>query len=381
VKICLTVNSSPWSKFKGGGQLAVHHLACALSAKGHKVHVIYSKYLHEQFELDLPYHIHWVRHYDFAMVNLNIFSYSKALRTLAKKEKFDVIHGNAEEAYWAGKIARENNSAYVFTSHTPNIPNTSMLKGITNPIRFLKSINSYLLRESILEGDLVVAYSQFSRNLILQGLSDPSFNRLKIIPPGVENSWFDVERKLSIDPSLLFWGRLEEEKGLPELFLALKKVSKKFKSIRLILVGEGNRLKEYKNLVDILGLIEQVEFKGWLDAQEIQNLTKKSHLGLFPSRIESFGLSVIEAMSAGLPVIAARGGAVPENIEDGVTGTRVPVNNSDALAEAIIFALENPRHTNTLAKNAKRVTQEKFSWDKSAESTVDLYTSILQKSH
>ena len=146
-------------------------------------------------------------------------------------------------------------------------------------------------------------------------------------------------------------------------------------------MGEGNRLKEYKNLVDILGLIEQVEFKGWLDAQEIQNLTKKSHLGLFPSRIESFGLSVIEAMSAGLPVIAARGGAVPENIEDGVTGTLVPVNNSDALAEAIIFALENPRHTNTLAKNAKRVTQEKFSWDKSAESMVDLYTSILQKSH
>ena len=378
MKICLTINSSPWSAFKGGGQLAVHHLACALSAKGHKVHVLYSKCPQEQFDLNLPYHVHWVRHYDFAAVNLNIVSYSRALRPLAKKEKFDIIHGNAEEAYWAGKIARENNSAYVFTSHTPNIPTAGMLKGIINPVRFLKSINTYLLRKSILEGDLVVAYSQFSRNLILKGLADPCFNRVKVVPPGVESSWFDVERKLSTDSRLLFWGRLEEEKGLPELFIALKEVTKKIKRVKLTLVGEGNQLKEYKDLVATLGLTEQVEFKGWLDAREIQNLTTQSYLGLFPSRVESFGLSVIEAMAAGLPVIAASGGAVPENIKDGVTGVLVPVNDSDALAKAIISALENPQYIETLAKVAKKVVRERFSWDKTADSMIDLYTSVLR---
>ena len=165
---------------------------------------------------------------------------------------------------------------------------------------------------------------------------------------------------------------------MPELFIALKEVTKKIKRVKLTLVGEGNQLKEYKNLVATLGLTKQVEFKGWLDAREIQNLTTQSYLGLFPSRVESFGLSVIEAMAAGLPVIAASGGAVPENIKDGVTGALVPVNDSDALAKAIISALENPQYIETLAKVAKKVVRERFSWDKTADSMIDLYTSVLR---
>jgi glycosyltransferase involved in cell wall biosynthesis len=83
-------------------------------------------------------------------------------------------------------------------------------------------------------------------------------------------------------------------------------------------------------------------------------------------------------MAAGLPVIAASGGAVPENIKDGVTGALVPVNDSDALAKAIISALENPQYIETLAKVAKKVVRERFSWDKTADSMIDLYTSVLR---
>ena len=377
MKICLTINSSPWSAFKGGGQFAVHHLACALSAKGYQVHVLYSKYPHEQFDIEVPYHVHWARHHDFATVNLNIFSYLKVLGPLAEKEIFDVIHGNAEEAYLASKIARKNNSAYVFTSHTPNIPTTGMLKGIINPIRFLKNINTYLLRQAIVEADRIVAFSQFSHDLVVKGLNETYSDRVRVIPPGVEHSWFEVERKPPSGSRLLFWGRLEEEKGLPELFDALKTVSKKIKDVKLTLVGEGNRLKEYKTLVADLDLVDRVEFTGWLDNREIQNLVAKSSLGLFPSRIESFGLSVVEAMAAGLPVIAANGGAVPENVKEGVTGMLVPVNDSDTLARAIISALESPQRVESLAKTAKVYVQKKFSWDRAADSMIDLYQQIL----
>ena len=69
MKICLTVNSSPWSKFKGGGQLAVHQLACALSALDQEVHVVYSKCHQEHFDIDTPYKIHWARHYDVSIMN------------------------------------------------------------------------------------------------------------------------------------------------------------------------------------------------------------------------------------------------------------------------------------------------------------------------
>ena len=373
MKICLTINSSPWSAFKGGGQLAVHHLACSLFSKGHQVYVLYSKYPHEQFNIEVPYEIHWVRHYDFATINLNIFSFSNVLGPLAEKEKFDVIHGNAEEAYWTGKIAKRNKSTYVFTSHTPDIPITGMLKGMMRPIRLLKSLNTYLLRQAIREADQVVAFSHFSRDLIMKGINNTCANKIQVISPGVESSWFEVERKPSSCSALLFWGRIEEEKGLRELFDALKTVSKMIKDVSLTIVGEGNRLREYKSLVADLSLTDRVEFTGWLCSTKIQNLTARSSLGIFPSRVESFGLSVVEAMGAGLPVIAASGGAVPENIEQGVTGTLVPVNDADALARAIIFILENLQHAESMAKEAKIVVQQKFTWDKAANKMIDLY--------
>jgi len=373
LKICLTINSSPWSAFKGGGQLAVHHLACSLFSKGHQVHVLYSKYPHEQFNIKVPYEIHWVHHYNFATINLNIFSFSNVLGPLAEKEKFDVIHGNAEEAYWSGKIAKRNKSTYVFTSHTPNIPITGMLKGMMRPIRFLKSLNTYFLRQGIIEADQVVAFSHFSRGLIMKGINNTCANKIKVISPGVESSWFEVERKPSSSTELLFWGRIEEEKGLREFFHALKTVSKMVKDVSLTIVGEGNRLREYKSLVADLSLTDRVRFTGWLCSTEIQNLTARSSLGIFPSRVESFGLSVVEAMAAGLPVIAASGGAVPENIEQGVTGTLVPVNDADALARAIIFILENVKDAESMARAAKMGVQQKFSWDKAANKMIDLY--------
>jgi glycosyltransferase involved in cell wall biosynthesis len=380
MKICLTINSSPWSKFKGGGQLAVHHLACALSEKGHEVHALYSKYPDENFEMEVPYKVHWAQHHDFATVNLNIFSYSKVLAPLAAREKFDVIHGNAEEACGVGNIAARIKATYVFTSHTPNIPTTGMLRGMAHPIQFLKSINTYLLRQAMLEADRVVAFSQFSRELIIKGLGNACADRVDVIPPGIESSWFQVERNPIASAQLLFWGRIEEEKGLPELFVALKSVAQKFANVKLTLVGEGNRLEEYKALVTDLGLADRVKFSGWLKNREIQTLAAKSSIGIFPSRIESFGLSVVEAMATGLPVIAARGGAVPENIEDGATGTLVPVNNSNALAEAITRALENPKSAETMAKAAKSVVEQKFSWDRAADSMVEIYKNIRMKS-
>jgi glycosyltransferase involved in cell wall biosynthesis len=178
---------------------------------------------------------------------------------------------------------------------------------------------------------------------------------------------------------LLFWGRIEEEKGLPELLVALNTVAKKFANIKLTLVGEGYRLQEYKTLVADLGLADCVEFTGWLNSREIETLAAKSSIGIFPSRIESFGLSVVEAMATGLPVIAASGGAVPENIEDGVTGTLVPVNNSDALAEAINRTLEKPQYSEMMAKAAKSRVQQKFSWDRAAENMIEIYKNLRMK--
>ena len=81
-------------------------------------------------------------------------------------------------------------------------------------------------------------------------------------------------------------------------------------------------------------------------------------------------------MAAGLPVIAARGGAVAENIEEDLTGRLVPVNDPDALTEAIFSLLEDQQSSENRAKAAKAAVREKFSWEKTADRMFELYQSI-----
>lgn len=379
MKICLTVNSSPWSKFKGGGQLAVHQLACALSVQGQEVHVVYSKCKDEHFDIEAPYEIHWARHYDVATINFNIFSYLSVLRPLAAKEQFDVIHGNAEEAYFANAVARETGADYVFTSHAPNIPCTAMLGGLIHPLRFMKSINTYLLRGAVCSAQRIVTFSQFSRDVVLTALGNDFTDRIEVISPGINPSWLEIKRNSILTPHLLFWGRIEEEKGLPELLMAMKKISIKIPEVKLTLVGEGNQLQEYKRMVADQGLSDRVEFPGWLTTQAIQQLVAKCSLGVFPSRVESFGLSVVEAMAGGLPVLAACTGAIPENVEDGITGTLIPKENPNKLADAIIDVLKDPERQEAFAYKARGVVREKFSWDRAASKMIKLYKALRKK--
>ena len=116
MKICLTIYSSPWSEFAGGGQIAVHHLACALQKMGHDVHVLYSKGYAEKISVDTPYTVHWATHFNCATLNLDIFSYARAMKRLMKWERFDILHGNAEEAFFASAVARKFSAGYVFTA-------------------------------------------------------------------------------------------------------------------------------------------------------------------------------------------------------------------------------------------------------------------------
>ena len=103
------------------------------------------------------------------------------------------------------------------------------------------------MRQAIVEANRIIAFSQFSRNLIVKGLGEEFAEKVKVIPPGLESSWLEVERNQVVSNRILFWGRIEEEKGLPELFFALKTVAKKFTDVKLTLVGEGKRLQEYKS--------------------------------------------------------------------------------------------------------------------------------------
>ncbi len=379
MKICLTIYSSPWSEFAGGGQIAVHHLACALQRMGHDVHVLYSKSHGEKITAKPPYTLHWATHFHCATLNFDIFSIARALKRLMKWERFDIIHGNAEESFFASDIAGNSKAGYLFTSHTCMIPETGMILGMLRPVSFLKSINNYLLRSSAYKASRVVTFSEFSRRLVLKGLRKKKGKRVIVVSPGIDPGWFEAKRQAEGSMDLVSWGRMEDEKGIPELLRTLKEVAGRISGVRLHLIGKGNMTDSYCKQAEDLGVLDRVIFHGWMGADEIQKFTGKCAAGVFPSRVESFGLSMAEAMGAGLPVIATRVGALPEFIEDGVTGTLVPPGNIPALYRAILEKLENPERAQALADAGRETVRQRFSWEQSAQEMTTIYQSVLDE--
>lgn len=128
---------------------------------------------------------------------------------------------------------------------------------------------------------------------------------------------------------VLFVGRLDYEKGADVLLSAMKTLGDKAYAIVVgaaVVTGYKSELERPDN----------VRYVGWLDRERIRPLYATAHTLVVPSRYEAFGLSAVEAMRAGLPVIASRVGGLPEVVVDHVTGRMVEPGEPDQLAAAIL---------------------------------------------
>ena len=279
MKICLTIYSSPWSEFAGGGQIAVHHLACALQRMGHEVHALYSKSPGEKISAKPIYTLHWTSHFNCATLTLDIFSYYRAMKRLMKWEHFDILHGNAEEAFFASDIARTFKAGYLFTSHANMIPETGMIRGMLRPWSFLKTINNYLLRSSAFNASRVITLSEFSKKLVLKGLRKKKGKKVMVVSPGIEPTWFEVKRQAEGSTDLVFWGRMEDQKGISELLRTLKEVAGRIPEVRLHLIGEGNMIKSYQKQAENLVFRDRGIFMAGWRSMPFSNSSPNAQLG------------------------------------------------------------------------------------------------------
>ncbi len=378
MKICLTMNSSPWSDGRGGGNIAVHHHATELTKLGHEVLVLYSKDPQKNIKSNVNYRVKWVRHFNWATVNLNIFSFRFALSRLLSHERFDVIHGNAEESCLFQSLVSKYQIPYVYTSHSNIIPSTGILLGLNRPFHFLKRVNCYLQRHSARIADRIITFSEFSKNLVVRGLGENVTEKIETISPGIDNSWFHVKRCPSSNNEILLWGRMEDQKGIIELLKALSILKKEIPHFRLRLVGEGSLTEKYKAESIKLGLKNQVQFLGWKSPEQIQELSAECNVGVFPSKIESFGLAIAEALASGLPVIANGVGAIPEFLEDGITGTLVKPDDIPALAQSLKIVLTYQEKYEKMGQKAKDEMLKRFSWSESTKKIVQVYKNAIK---
>jgi glycosyltransferase involved in cell wall biosynthesis len=136
---------------------------------------------------------------------------------------------------------------------------------------------------------------------------------------------------------LLSVSAYKTQKALDVLIRAMKTVSKREPDVKLILVGEGDVVRrELESLAAKLGLGGRIEFQGRKNRREVAALLRGCEAFVLPSRFETFGIAILEAMASSRPVVVTKAGGMPEIVRNGVTGFVVEPGNPDALADALV---------------------------------------------
>ncbi len=160
--------------------------------------------------------------------------------------------------------------------------------------------------------------------------------------------------------------RLIEKKGLPTSLRAFAKFAALYPRSKMTVAGEGPLLPELQELARELKIDDRVAFTGFISQEKLREIFYASHIFLHPSETgrdgnqEGVPNSMLEAMASGLPVFATRHGGIPEAIEHGVSGMLVPERDHEALARALLDAIQDRHLLSRLAREGAAAVATKF---------------------
>ncbi len=300
----------------------------------------------------------------------------------------------AERPYWWSRLtyARAANSMirsasydaalFDFSGYTPLFlppgrPTGIVLHHLTSPTAhmrwgaFLSRRLSSLEAAMIRRASRISATSESSRDAA--NLIAPS-TPVDMVSAGVPAGLFSIERRPQ--SFLLYFGRLDIfHKGIDTLLEAIAIMAKKRPDIELRIAGRGSMGDRIIAMINGLGIAKNVRLLGAVSDAERDELLATAAIQLMPSRFEGFGLAAAEAMAAGVPLIAARVGSLPEVVDSPNGGVLIPPSDPAALAAAAEKLLDDPASRDALSRSA-RESARRFSWDAVAEAHFDFIQNI-----
>lgn len=217
-------------------------------------------------------------------------------------------------------------------------------------------------------------------------LSESWRERLAVQLPGasfaVVGNGVPVPRELPRRPDpppfvVLFLGTVSRDKGVEELIRAAADHRGRARFVLVGPPGDPAFMARMQALVAELGLVESVEFAGPAQGEHKHAWLARAHVFVLPSRMEAFPVSILEAMAAGLPVIATTVGAVPTMIESGRSGLLVSAGDVASLSSAIASMLSDATLRDRLAACARTECIQRFSIERTAGVLQGLYAEVM----
>jgi glycosyltransferase involved in cell wall biosynthesis len=262
--------------------------------------------------------------------------------THVKQLNVSVVHGHGAKG---GAFARLGGSKAlrVYTPH-----GGSLHFSRANPVGFAYlGVEAMLLKKT----DLALFESEYAKAVFEQKIGKPS-GIAAVVHNGVRPEEFDPVTPEANAGDVLFVGELRKLKGIDVLIEAIALLKSRGQILRAVIVGDGPDREAFTALAKSRGLEAKIEFAGAMPARAA---FAKGRLLAVPSRAESLPYIVLEAIAAGLPVIATKVGGIPEIFGPDATALLPPANAS-ALADAIAAHLGTPDHARK-ARLQRRVSE------------------------
>lgn len=224
-----------------------------------------------------------------------------------------------------------------------------------------------------------ITVSQWLAELLIADFAVP-VERIAVIPNGISlnhgENFSHVELPFATDAPLMGTvARLAPQKGVEHFLLAAKELNRIFPELRFVVVGDGPLRVDLERLCSELGLVDKVYFAGF--RQDVLAILHRLHLFVQSSVSEGQGITVLEAMAAGCPVVASAVGGLKELIKDGETGLLVQPGNPQALAQAAALLLENKEMCQQITAKAK-IFVTKYDLAEMITKTREVYFRILE---
>lgn len=380
----------------------IHYNACSIRSKGFDVTVLtplpyvpiflsksekYSRYMKTPFESYISgIHVFYPRYLRFPGAGFHPFScytmyygVQGIIKKLIHDFKPHILHAHtATPDGYVGLLLRRKF----------RIPLVVSLRGSdVNVYPYRNRLTFFLTSKVIAEANKVTAVSGALKSAA-ERIARPQ-NGIEVIYTGCDLERFSfneadrvtLREKLGIpseSPVLIFVGHILKTKGVFELLKAFLIARQMHGDLHLIVVGDGEDFFALKQKAEAAQLSKWIHFLGARSHDEIPGWLSVADILVLPSWNEGLPNVVVEAMACKRPVIATRVGGIPEAVDDGKSGILIEKGDVEALANAISLLVSEPAKRVTMGLAGRQIVEQKFTWEKNAESTIAVYEEVLR---
>lgn len=383
----------------GGMEIHIQELVEGLINAGHRVTVITTKHPNgivkeEKGNLNIYYAG------DRSLKCTKIFYKESAevFTRLNKKEEFDIIHSQSTAG--RGYVMLPSRAVPIVISyHGTTIDEIkSKINVINSRVNLFIKCKSFLLilkyiighalfLPSIKKFDAIIATSNEQVGVLKRGYNYPSDKIFKVFN-GVDAKVFKpninitIREKYGIEKYkiILAVSKLQEQKGIQNIILAMPDISERIKNVKLVIVGDGDYKYELKKIIEKNNLDKSIIFTGIVPYGNLPEYFNACDFFVNPTiRQNGYDLTILEAMACEKPVVVTNIGSMPTVIDDGVDGIFVTLGNINELVEASIKVLENKELALRLGEAARKKIIQKFSIESMVDGTINVYKEVIRR--